>query len=161
MTSILLVCKANRCRSPLAAATLQRLLAQRDGAGDIQVGSAGTWAVSGLPATPETQEVARMAGLDLSSHRSGSVAELSLEDYALILTMEAGQREALRIEHLQLAGRVHLIAEMAGESFDISDPTGGGLEAHHACLRQLRNLLDRGVPRILAFIGHPAPAARS
>lgn len=161
MTAILLVCTANRCRSPLAAATLQRLLAGGDGAGGIRVESAGTWAVAGLPATPEAVEAGRAAGLDLSGHRARSVADLALDSYDLILTMEAGQREALRVEQPRHADRVQLIAEMAGESFDITDPTGRALEEHHACLRELRNALERGLARILALIGHPAPARRA
>src|SRR5207249_2092336 len=45
---ILLVCTGNICRSPLAAALLDRALAQR-GIDGIEVGSAGTGAWDGAP----------------------------------------------------------------------------------------------------------------
>jgi protein-tyrosine-phosphatase len=82
---ILVVCTANRCRSPLAAALLREQLADRGSA--ARVGSAGL-GDAGMAATSGTVEVAKSLGLDLTEHRSRAVAARLLARADLILGME-------------------------------------------------------------------------
>ena len=49
--NVLLVCSGNTCRSPMAAAILESLGAERD----VKVRSAGTMAAAGAPAAAEAQ----------------------------------------------------------------------------------------------------------
>jgi protein-tyrosine phosphatase len=83
--AVLVVCTANQCRSPFAAAMLARLLADRDPR--VEVRSAGLDAV-GLPATPRTVEAASALGLDLSLHTSRRVDHAALVGVSLVLAME-------------------------------------------------------------------------
>jgi protein-tyrosine phosphatase len=82
---ILLVCTANQCRSPLAAAALRTRLAQRDPA--VIVESAGLGA-DGFPATPPTVDAAAVLGLDLSTHRSRCVDASLIGRAELVVGME-------------------------------------------------------------------------
>jgi len=82
---ILVICSANRCRSPFAAALLREQLADRN-RGTL-VASAG-FGDAGVPATSATVEVAGTLGLDLTEHRSRAVDPALLVRADLILAME-------------------------------------------------------------------------
>src|SRR5256884_5706638 len=69
MKTILLVCTGNICRSPLAAALLERALNER-GLDAIAVSSAGTGAWGGAPVSEGAYLVGLERGVDLSGHRA-------------------------------------------------------------------------------------------
>src|SRR5438067_12160437 len=83
---ILLVCTGNICRSPLAAALLDRALAQR-GIDGIEVGSAGTGAWDGAPVSEGAYLVGLERGLDLSAHRTRLLTRELVEAAELLLHM--------------------------------------------------------------------------
>jgi protein-tyrosine phosphatase len=82
---ILLVCTANICRSPMAAALLQVACATRDL--PVVVSSAG-FLFDGHPASDTTIKVMRERGIDLRDHRSRVVDESIIGAADLVLTME-------------------------------------------------------------------------
>lgn len=82
-----MVCTANVCRSPLAAALLSRH-ARDSELTWIEVRSAG-FRPGGAPAPAIEIEVAAAHGLDLSGHRSRRVDVHALTWADLVLTMEA------------------------------------------------------------------------
>jgi protein-tyrosine phosphatase len=91
---VLVVCTANLCRSPVAAALLARRL---DGMVDVDgrpwtVASAGTMRHRAA-ADPDTATAAESLGLDLADHRPRVVDVADIERADLILTMT---REQLR-----------------------------------------------------------------
>ena len=62
MTSILVVCTGNICRSPIAEGLLRDALVARFGAEAPTVASAGTWGVEGSAATAEAVTAASERG---------------------------------------------------------------------------------------------------
>lgn len=148
MPSVLFVCTANVCRSPMAAAVFQRFLQKRPDAGEWRVASAGTWALDGEAAASKAQEVMRRRGLDISHHRSQSVSPELLRRFSLILVMERGHKEALRVEFPALAGRIFLLNEMIGLRFDIPDPVGGSLADFDDTAAEFERIFEHGFPRI-------------
>ena len=68
MTSILVVCTGNICRSPIAEGLLRDALAARFGAEAPSVSSAGMWGVEGSSATPEAVAAAVESGADIQTH---------------------------------------------------------------------------------------------
>ena len=58
MTSILVVCTGNICRSPIAEGMLRNAIAARFGEAAPDVSSAGTWGVEGAEATPDAVRAA-------------------------------------------------------------------------------------------------------
>jgi low molecular weight protein-tyrosine phosphatase len=96
---VLVVCTANLCRSPVAAALLAR---QFDGMVDVDgrrwtVASAGTTAHR-ADADPDTASAAASIGLDLGDHRPRVVAAADVEHADLILTMTRAQLRQLVAE---------------------------------------------------------------
>lgn len=150
---VLFVCTANICRSPMAAALFLLRLKQEDPDWkNWRVGSAGTWAIDGEPASRNSQEVVARRGLDISQHRSRMVTAELLEAYDLILTMEPGHKEALQVEFPAVAGRVFLLSEMAGLSAPVADPYGLPIGAYEKTAQNIDQLLAKGMRRIRALV---------
>jgi protein-tyrosine phosphatase len=151
MPSILLICTANQCRSPLAEVLLRRALTEADLA-DWSVLSAGTWAEDGRVADSRTQAVAAEWDLDLSRHRARSVDGPMLADTDLVLCMERGQLEALRLEWPAQAATLRLFSELGGLRYDVLDPVRGDLADFRSLRRDLQRLIEEGMPRLTAWI---------
>ncbi len=150
MPSVLFVCTANQIRSPFAAALFRRKLEARGvELTPWRIESAGTWTEEGFPVWPPLLEVARQWSLDLSAHRSRPVSWALLRHFNLILTMESGHKEALRVEFPAAAERIFLLSEMAGPSFDVRDPIGRSRRTLEDTCILIDDLLTRGLDEIL------------
>ncbi len=86
MKRVLILCTGNSCRSQMAEGLLRWL------AGDaLEVHSAGT---RPSPIRPETIEVMREIGIDISSHRSKSVDVYDGQTFDYVITVCDNAREA-------------------------------------------------------------------
>ena len=132
MPSVLFVCTANRFRSPLAAGIFRQALAEQEKektspwnigrANDWEAGSAGTLAVSGLPALPHVVAAAKQLGIDLASHYSRQVSEELLSRYDLVLVVQESHREMLLSEFPHLVERIYLLSQVINDdAFDFPD----------------------------------------
>lgn len=113
-----------------------------------RIESAGTWAVEGEPAANRARYVMQARGLSLNDHRSRVVTRSMLRQFNLILTMERGQKEALRAEFPEVARRVYLLGEMAIDEIDVRDPIGGMTVDFEDTALELERLIDLGYERI-------------
>ena len=146
MPSVLFVCTANICRSPLAMALFRdKMEGEPD---EWRVESAGTWALTGEPAAQKSQQVLAERGLDVSEHRARSVSLELLSSFNLILTMEKGHKEALQVEFPGISDRVYMLSEMIGSGFDIHDPIGGPLVDFQDTAEELERILTEGFEKI-------------
>ena len=148
MAHILVICTANICRSPVAAALLRDRLHKR-GLDDWTVSSAGTWAQMKRGAADNSVRVMDQYGLDIHDHTARMVEKGYLQAADLVLCMEAGHAEALRAEFSRDAYKVFLLTEMVGQSYSIHDPFGEPLVAYQRMAAELENLIDKGMDRIV------------
>jgi protein-tyrosine-phosphatase len=148
MVHILIVCTANICRSPVAAALLRDRL-QKRGLNDWQVGSSGTWAMNPRGASQNSIEVMSRRGLDINNHRATMVKEAYVRHADLVLTMEVGHAEALRAEFPAQAHKVYLLSEMVGQSYSIADPYGGPIEEYERMAETISAIIDGGLDQII------------
>jgi protein-tyrosine-phosphatase len=146
MPSVIFICTANICRSPIAEALFRAALGKTQK--DWRIESAGTWAPDGEPAAEKAQHILRARGIELSRHRSRSVNRGLLNQFNLILTMERGHKEALRAEFPELAGRTYLLSEMVDQIYDIQDPIGGTQADFQDTINELEHILSSGIEKI-------------
>lgn len=100
---LLVVCTANQCRSPFAAA-FAASEAERRGV-ELDVGSAG-FLEGGFGAADRVARLASGRGLDVSGHVSRNVDDLDLDEVDLVLTMEGRHVVDLGTRHPGLRSRM-------------------------------------------------------
>jgi len=153
MPSILFVCSANQCRSPMARVLFEALLEAKGAQGEWWVDSAGVWASEGAPATANAQLAMAERGLNLSGHQAQPATQALLRRFDLIVVMEQEHKEVLLAENPGLAGVVYTLRELAGGQGDFEDPVGGSLAVYRAAAEELEKLLEAAWGRIVDEIG--------
>ena len=148
MPSILIICSANICRSPVAEALLRRRLSDA-GHSQVDVSSAGTLGLDGAPAAEHSVSLLAERGLDIADHRSRGLDLAMLEAADLVLAMENGHVGLIQGARPALADRVHRLAEMAGEERDVPDPYGGPRQGYVEMISDVDDLIERGFSSIL------------
>lgn len=108
MSSILVVCTGNICRSPLGEAVLRSKLPS-----EFTVSSAGTHAVVGAPAEPEAHDfLRREVGLEMQ-HTARQLTKKLAESNDLILTMTEQHRSWIARTAPRSVRRVFTAVEFA------------------------------------------------
>lgn len=148
MAEILVVCTANICRSPVVAALLKDRLAKR-GLSDWKISSAGTWAHIKRSAARNSIRVMDEYGLDIHDHKSRLIDEPHLHEADLILCMESGHVEALKVEFPEEAQKIFLFTEMSGHPYSVHDPYGEPFLAFQKMAAEMAGLVDTGLDRII------------
>jgi protein-tyrosine-phosphatase len=148
MPHILIVCTANICRSPVAEAILRDRL-QQAGLTDWTVSSAGTWAITARGASHFSRELLARQGLDISDHQAAMIDEQQLTKADLVLCMENGHVEALRIEFPQYGHKIYLLSQMVNRRYNIADPYGSPIDAYREMVREVTRLIEDGLSRII------------
>lgn len=129
--SILMVCTANICRSPLAEYEMRRL------APDIHISSAGTSALVGSKADTTMLDLASKKGIDLSSHRSRQVCEEIIFEHDIVLVMDASHYKWMRDAFPQDRAKILKMCHWSG-GHDIPDPYRRSLAVYDAVYKKIR-----------------------
>ena len=128
--SVLMVCTANICRSPMAAGLLMKALARSGMSRSVRVDSAGTHALKGQRPDARGQKVARNMGAELKSMRARQFSQTDFEVHDLILCMDKKHHSAL-IERCpeQHKEKIALIMDFATglEEDEVPDPYYGNI----------------------------------
>jgi len=151
--TIVFVCTANICRSPMAEGILRYLVASDAFKGDIKVVSAGVGAIKGHKASALAEEVCLDAGINISKHTSQPVTKRLLKDADLVLAMTQDHENELKRLYPEFREKVFLLREFGrarrcGEDNAIEDPYGGAKEDYERSFL----LLQRELKRILLFL---------
>jgi len=138
LEKIMLVCRGNTCRSPMAEVMLKKALeeAMGDEAKRVRVISAGVSASCGDPASRHAVTAMKELGLDVSLHRASAVSAKALNDADLVLTMTMTLKDELLQDFPAIKWKAKTLTEFAGLTeelgCDIKDPFGCPLEVYQA-----------------------------
>lgn len=152
MLSILFICTANQCRSPMAEVIGRHLLTEAYPSLEWQVGSAGVRAVDGFPATPGSATMAGRHGFDLSRHNSRALTAALVAETDLLVTMEAAHKQTILRTFPEADGRVFLLSELIDRSEDVDDPIGLPFAEYERTYHLLKDWIGQAVPRIAELL---------
>ena len=118
----------------------------------VEVGSAGTGADEGAPATPLAVATVAAHGLHLEAHRARALTPRLVREADLVLAMESRHAEWARSLAPDARDRIHLVSEQgagggAAEA-GVRDPLGGTAEEYADTFHLIRSHLLRWVPFI-------------
>ena len=146
MNSVLFICSANICRSPMAMGLLRSMV---ENSSDLwKIESAGVWDMGGQPAALNAQLVLQERGSDLNDHASRTVTGTLLSGFNLVLVMEDNHKEVLKLAFPEYSDRIYMLSEMVGEFFDIVDPIGRSLTDFEETVLEMERILTEGFEKI-------------
>jgi len=150
--SILMVCTANICRSPIAHGLMRHLLDLKGLNDLITVESAGTHIFQkGLSPDVRAQQVARQYDIDLSDLRSRNIRPGDFSTYDAILAMDnENYRVLLEVCPDEHRHKISKVMEFAPEAdvIEVPDPYFSNI----AGFERVFNLLDAAIEGLLEHL---------
>ena len=149
------VCSGNICRSPYAAACLQRLTDDPSWKDSIEITSAGTLGLREVPAHRLAISLGEATGLQLRDHRSQAVTEEFLSECDVVLGMAAVHVTWIHENFPQFRDRTYLLGSFPGDDLageDVEDPMGGDRDTFLRVFRHIDELIARIAPELLILI---------
>jgi len=149
--SIIIVCTANICRSPMGEGLLRHALAaESEPLRSLRVISAGVAARKGEKVSENSLIALKKVGIDISKHTSQPLTQAMLDDALLVLCMTETHRAMIQLQADPAPKNLHLFREFMpqGSDREIADPFGGPLKLYELC----RDELVEAVPSIVAHV---------
>lgn len=138
ISSVLVVCVGNICRSPTGERLLKRALPEK------RIASAGFSALKGYPADQTASEVAARHGLSLEGHHAQQLTASMCRDFDLILVMEKRHIEQVNRIDPAARGKTMLLGHWLNQQ-EIADPYRKSREAFEEVYGLLENATQKWV----------------
>ncbi|MDP2310529.1 MAG: low molecular weight phosphatase family protein [Pseudomonadota bacterium] len=142
---LLFVCTANIARSPMADGLARRYAEERGWRVEVQ--SAGTHAIPGEPAAPNSVKAVRELGFDLSAHRSQPMTQALVDWADRILVMEMRHAQDVRERFPSADEKVQLLGTFSG-LVEISDPYGSWIFTYRRRRDEIRACVEACMDRL-------------
>lgn len=153
MKKLLFVCSGNTCRSPLAEGIAKKIFPE-ELLKKVEISSAGTSALDGLPASSQAIHVAGKHSIDLSGHKAALLNRALVVNADLIISMGESHRDTVGVIEPSALDYTYLLTDFCdNESGDIPDPIGLGLDEYEKTFRVLEKCLKQFCKEIDAFDG--------
>ncbi|MEO6875936.1 MAG: low molecular weight protein arginine phosphatase [Opitutaceae bacterium] len=149
--TVLVVCTANICRSPMAAGLLEHAFAaQPEPLRSLKVISAGVSARKGERVSENSVLALRKTGIDVSRHVSQPVTQEMLDEAFAVLCMTESHRAMIQLQADPAPKNLFLFREFMPQPGDkeISDPYGGPLRLYETA----RDEMVEALPSLLAAL---------
>jgi len=150
--SVLFVCTANICRTPMAEIYLRKLVVDENLQEQIEVKSAGTWAIQGVPPAENSIQVCSENGLEALELRSKPVNPTMMNQCNLVLCMTTEHKNDLLAifphHNVKLFTLKEFCRPEPPEQLSIKDPHGRSMDIHRNTFWEIKAEIDRMWPQI-------------
>lgn len=139
------ICTGNICRSAMAHWLLKKKLEERN-IKNVEVYSAGIYAVEGDTSTYEAIEVMEEYGVDLKKHRATKVQNSNIKDVDIILCMTLSHKRDLIYMYPELKEKIYTLKEYVNDEkngVEIRDPWGYDIVTYRFCASEIDACLDK------------------
>jgi len=152
--TILAVCTANICRSPMAAGLLHHALsAQPEPLRSLKVVSAGVNARDGERVSQNSVIALKKAGIDISGHVSRTITQAMLDEAWVVLCMTEAHRAMIQAQADPVPKHLYLFREFMPPKAEkeIADPYGGPLSYYETARDEMVEALPSLVAKLKAL----------
>jgi len=141
LPSVMFVCTANTCRSPIAEKLFRTMLAKEGLA--VAADSCGLIEGGHMISLNSLQLLLEKGITEAQNHVSKQVTPQMVNSSWLILTMEERQRDWLRNTNPNAINKIWTLNEIVGEEGDIKDPFGSDLDSYRNTMELIEDRLNK------------------
>lgn len=146
LPTVMFVCTANICRSPIA----EKLFREKVAKAGLALASDSCGLIEGghMISLNSLQLLLERGITEAQNHVSKQVTPQMVSSSWLILTMEERQRDWLRNANPNANNKIWTLNEIVGEEGDIKDPFGSELDSYRKTFVLIEDRLDRLIEKI-------------
>ena len=140
---IIFVAQTGTCREAMAAGIFGDFALKHP----LEIQTRGLVVQFPEPMNQKAEAVLISNGINMEGFVSQQLTEEDLTEDALVVTMEAVQRERI-LEQYENPANIHVLTEYVGDELEILDPYGGALPAYGLCYETLRKSIKKLVKKL-------------
>ncbi len=150
---VIFLCTGNICRSPMGEALLKHAiggLPKDNPLRNLEIVSAGTSAIDGMPPSPNSVKALEKVGIDISSHRSSALTQELIDDCFALFAMDKGHLQAVKSYYKNYPKRSMTVLQCIPHSHetDIPDPYGCDMIEY----LEVRDDIIGAIPHIIKYL---------
>ncbi|MBO5349829.1 MAG: low molecular weight protein arginine phosphatase [Clostridia bacterium] len=148
---IMFVCTGNTCRSAMADGLAKKIIKEKNL--NIQVYSAGTFAMTGEHASYNSVAIMKEYDVDIALHKATNIEESNIQNMDLILCATKNHKSELISRYNNLKEKIYTMKEYVEldnnqTDMDIKDPWGYNINTFRICAAEISLCIDKIIEKI-------------